>query len=372
MKMNDNKNKREEKISSVICRIVWDWIIQIALWVSIALLILIKSNNNDNPTFLHQLSLGFFGLMYFVYLINGIFISRTFKMLLSQKTSSTLSSIIESLIEEKPELSFKVECYHFESSNLNGDIENNSIENEEREIRTTTFAEKQTFDYYCSRDVSGPLSLNSDNEIKDQYYYINLTLKTDIIFNDALTCFDYHKQKETFLNQYRWKDVHMDFIEQKYLPGCALQRIYKIQNKSPFCVIWQTYIIFLLFGLIELFKMYVKSFVIQYTYTVRKIISTKENLNHSKYDCYNPKLIINDKETAFANYIFINQNYKVKAPDENEINNAKQYECMIHSLEDITTKERENEYDVSTFRQNSNECKETIPDYYEKIIPDNY
>lgn len=371
--MKIQKNKKEpEKISSIICRVVWDWIIQISLWSSIALLILIKSSKKEYAPFLHQLSLGFFGLMYIIYIINGIFISRTFKMLLSQKKSSNLESVLETLVQEKPELSFKVECYHFESNNLNADLGNTTID-EQKEIRTTTFAEKEIFEYYCSRDVSGPFSLNSDNIINNKYYYINLSLKFDIIFNDALTCYDYHRQKELFSNKYRWKDVHMDFIERKYLPGCISHKLYKIQNKVPFCVIWQTYIIFLVFGLVELFKLYVKSFVIQYTYTIRKIISTRENLNDSKYEYFDPMLILSDKEISFINFIYLNPNYKVKTnKDENEINNARQYECLIHSLNDLPKKEPVNEYHVSSFRQNSVECKETISDYYEKIIPDNY
>jgi len=182
--------------------------------------------------------------------------------------------------------------------------------------------------YYSSRDISGPFLLNCDEKNINQKYYIKLELNNEITFADSFTESEYQSQKDSFIATYSFKDAHLDFSEEKFIPGLDEYNLVNIGNGEPGCINFCIFVILTILSLAEFYKCYFNSKCVYQQFTIKKIISTRYNLNEPEYGIrYQnsiPSINLINKQYYFkpSEYNYINNSYKVDLPLKEEVVNA--------------------------------------------------
>ena len=99
------------------------------------------------------------------------------------------------LFQTPPEINFHCECYHMVTrihTSVDKDGHVNTYTTTEKVV---TYREIYKLPYYSARDVSGLFYLNCERANIEKKYYIKLELKEEINFADAISLYDYEKEK---------------------------------------------------------------------------------------------------------------------------------------------------------------------------------
>ena len=381
------KNIKNVKLIHNQCKKLLDWIIQISLWIFLFFFILLSkiSNSSAIPTIFGILS--FF--IYIFYIIRNTFLSKIFKFIFYIEQSDNITNTLDKIFNEFPSLSFEINCFHFNSkfdnqelynnnNNIKKSFENsnaNKISNSELNNKIKTYNDSKKFYYYNCKDVSGEIII--ENEInKKRFYFVNLNLKFEIIFADSISFYDYETQKNNFLNKNKWRDVHTEIFEKKNIKNSFDSSLLKINNESlPIKFKWQIYLFFVFICFAEIYKIYFFNHVIEKNFIIKKLISSRNKINEEEYFELNPKIIINNVNTIQnKNYFYQNEKAKIKPIQEKELEEAKNYEKYILTLQQIKNMEiNSNKFDYSYNSQNLNDTKtqENIDVYNDELYQKN-
>jgi len=381
------KNIKNVKLIHNQCKKLLDWIIQISLWIFLFFFILLSkiSNSSAIPTIFGILS--FF--IYIFYIIRNTFLSKIFKFIFYIEQSDNITNTLDKIFNEFPSLLFEINCFHFNSkfdnqelynnnNNIKKSFENsnaNKISNSELNNKIKTYNDSKKFYYYNCKDVSGEIII--ENEInKKRFYFVNLNLKFEIIFADSISFYDYETQKNNFLNKNKWRDVHTEIFEKKNIKNSFDSSLLKINNESlPIKFKWQIYLFFVFICLAEIYKIFFFNHVIEKNFIIKKLISSRNKINEEEYFELNPKIIINNVNTIQnKNYFYQNEKAKIKPIQEKELEEAKNYEKYILTLQQIKNMEiNSNKFDYSYNSQNLNDTKtqENIDIYNDELYHKN-
>ena len=282
-------------------------------------------------------------IMIIVYVLYFLFeiCSRTSKFLRNKTDHNQIKSTIEVLIQTPPVIEFYCECYHygyrratFHPPKRRGGRGHRS-HHHHRKRKIVTYSETASFPYYSARDVSGLFELN--NSRKDAVY-IKLELIPEINFADELSYMDYDIFRTDFYNINRPRDVYMDYSEKRDVPGLIPQNLVKISDDEPCGVNFCMFVFFTLICLSEIYKCYIDSFCIEQNFKIRKLISTRYDLNQDQYQYFIPSINVPNQQYAFkpTNYNYINKDFKVKKPTKKEIKNSTKYKDKIPKYECVS------------------------------------
>ena len=307
------------------CYITGCWIAQIACWASLVASLIIYIGNKDNIGIF-----GLFGFCYIVYLILE-FCSPTSRYLCNKSSDKGMYEKMGINFQTPPEIRFHCECYHYVTRHhyrTNKDGKREHYTTREKEV---TYRETYNLPYYSERDVSGLFYLNCEKAYVEKKHYIKLELKEEINFADAISYYDYERAKRHFWRRNRFRDVHFDFREERVIPGMEHHNLVKLLPTEP-CMV--NYCFFLLFTLLtgaEFFRIYVDSFCVYQKFKVRKIVSTRYDLNIDRYLAFVPQLnlITNQYQYEQNYYNYKNDSYDVQLPTEEELQQAQQYQNKI-------------------------------------------
>jgi hypothetical protein len=307
------------------CYITGCWIAQIACWASLVASLIIYIGNKDNIGIF-----GLFGFCYIVYLILE-FCSPTSRYLCNKSSDKGMYEKMGINFQTPPEIRFHCECYHYVTRHhyrTNKDGKREHYTTREKEV---TYRETYNLPYYSERDVSGLFYLNCEKAYVEKKHYIKLELKEEINFADAISYYDYERAKGHFWRRNRFRDVHFDFREERVIPGMEHHNLVKLLPTEP-CMV--NYCFFLLFTLLtgaEFFRIYVDSFCVYQKFKVRKIVSTRYDLNMDRYLAFVPQLnlITNQYQYEQNYYNYKNDSYDVQLHTEEELQQAQQYQNKI-------------------------------------------
>ena len=146
---------------------------------------------------------------------------------------------------------------------------------------------------------------------------------------------DYEYYKREFWMRNRFRDVYMDFKETRKIPGLNYLNLVNIGNENPCTVNFFLYFLFTILTLSQFYKSYVNSFCITQNFKIRKIISTRYDLNQEiyteKYSQLNPSLNLISQQYNYKSddYNYLNKDINVDYPTKEELEKAKQYENKI-------------------------------------------
>jgi hypothetical protein len=212
-----------------------------------------------------------------------------------------------------------------------------------------TYSESYSLPYYSARDVSGLFYINCDEAYIKKKLYIKLELKEEINFADEISYMDYEYYKEQFWMRNRFRDVYMDFNETRKVPGLVHHNLIKISQKDPWFVNFGFFMIFTLLTICEFYKLYINTLFVYQQFKIRKIISTRYDLNdpsnEEKYAQLNPQLNLIREQYKYdpQSYNYINKESQLDLPTQEELEMAYKYRDKIPdykiSLGDEQTKE---------------------------------
>lgn len=208
------------------------------------------------------------------------------------------------IFKAAPQIIFRGEAYHTET-HYETYYDKGRRKSRMKTRKVVTHKASANFTYYSFRDVSGSFVIACDETKIDSKYYIMLELEEEFNFADAISYSDYERMKAKFIAQNN-TDKHFDFSEERKIPGLEHYNLVNLKAAEPFFVgvFWFVLLDFLC--LAEFYKLYVRSKCVYQKFKVRKIISTRYDLNkpeivkENKYDLLQPKLNLIKEEYTFA------------------------------------------------------------------------
>ena len=200
------------------------------------------------------------------------------------------------------------------------------------EANSGWFNDKKVFQYYSMRDVSGPFFLNCDVNTLRRKQYIKLEINEEINFADAISFKDYIDMGQ----QIRNKSQTSFYSEKIYIPGIVRYSLVELnQNSCHYGESIWIFILLMIIPLVEIYKLYIDYVSIYKEFKIRKIISTRYNLNQTIYQKLIPKITLLSDTFEFEpnQYNYKNTKLKVKNPTDDELEAAKPYENYIPNYE---------------------------------------
>ena len=308
---------------SVVC-----WVFQILVWAMLIYMIvaIVAGLNLIGPCTA-------FGICYLTYIILE-FCSSVAKYLCNKTSEGGIYQKMGSYYRSYPVFQFYCECYHYEKRTrrvkrkVNGKIR---YRTETRTVKVTTHRESYDFPYYSERDVSGLFYLDCDRAFITRRRFIQLDILTEINFADPISCMDYEIAKDNFWRRNRFRDVRFYFNESRYIPGLVRENLVTLGNSGPCCVNFFFYFMFTLITFAELYKCCYNSMCIDQTYRIRKLVSTRYDLNQPVYVDFIPHidLITQQYNYDICDYNYLNNDFKVKLPTKDELERANKYKHKV-------------------------------------------
>ncbi len=319
------KTRSGDCATSFLC-----WFFQLGVWGLIGLSI--YKYETYSPDFKNYCyALGFF---YFMYLVLE-FCSSTSKYLCNKKTDLGMYENMGKIFKTQPQIRFSCECYHYETVHYTERDKNGHVHHRTRREKRITHTDSMLVPYYSSRDVSGLFYLNCEKAHIQGKAYIKLELEEEINFADAISYSDYLSYKENFWRRNRFYDVHMDFHEKRSIPGLVHHNLIKMSAYDPCSVNFFWYFLFTLITLCQFYKLYVASFCVYQNFRIRKIISTRYDLNQptyvQRYVALVPQINLITQQYTYepSYYNYLNTGFNVKVPTEEELERAKKYQKFV-------------------------------------------
>ena len=292
---------------------------QILVWAFIIYTII-------NPDFVPVLIIA-----YVLYVIIEL-CSHTGHFLLNKKSTNSIYHKLKELFSSPPVLQLSVSCYHLENRIIERKTEEGKIIKEEKLERIETYRERRDFPFYSFRDISGLFKVDLNNEVFRNKNYIKLTLDTMISFADSISYYDYQIYKSNFINENRNKDEKIDFSENFYITNLSKNNLIKIKEEEPFYINYFFFFLCTIFTMALPYEIMLDNVSIEGNYQIKKIISTRYNLNAYEYDgMYGysiPSIKLGNDTYNFNtdDYGYYNQNADINLPTLEEIENSKKYE----------------------------------------------
>ena len=301
------------------------WIFQVLSWASLGVSVFFLCTKKGSPAIFAS-----FGVFYIVYIILE-FCSVTAKYLCNKSSNQGMYEKMGVHFMTPPLINFHCECYHYETVTTTTTDSEGNTHTSTTTTRVTTYRETYSMPYYSSRDVSGLFLLNCDKAIAQSKYYIKLELVEEINFADAISVYDYEREKAAFWRRNRFRDAHFDFRESRTIPRMKHHNLVRLHNKESCMVNFFWFFLFILLTFGEFYKLYFDSCCIFQRFKVRKLVSTRYDLNQPVYQVLVPQIDLISQQYQYDQqyYNYKNDNYDVQLPTEEELAAASQYQNRV-------------------------------------------
>ena len=305
------------------------WILQVLTWIFLILFLVF-----------HKLYLmGIFFAAYLLYILFE-FLSPTAKFLFTKNSSLDLYQKMRGYFQMPPKIKWIINCSgfkHKEHTNHNSHY----FTSEEREL---------CMSYFSSRDISGHFQLDCDPKKIQKKAFIKLELEADINFADQATFNDYLYQKLKFYKGFADNYERCQILEEKTIPWMKKYNLVKIGNFEPKSINAFLFSIFAILTFAEFYKIYMDSFCIYQKFQIRKVISTRYDLNLDKYiqmyQAYSPSLdLIYAKFTyQLFDYYYRKKKYKLNLPPIEIVENRVEYIKKLPSEQQFPIETNRNQF----------------------------
>ena len=299
------------------CYNVFCWVFQILTWITFPIALTVSLNSGNGYHFIY------FGFIYYLYIVLE-FCSLTAKLLYYKNKKDVIYEKMGRLFQTPPKISLYCECYFSFRGNRN------------RLYKEYQHIEEYFIPYYSARDVSGLFSINEkDNGRKS---YIKLELEAEIYFADEISYYDYMFQKKNFWDANKKKSPEFNFKEYRTIPNMEHYNLVPLDDNEPCLINFFFFFIFTICMFAEIYKIIFDCYCMELKFKVRKLVSTRYDLNQPKYEKLIPKLDIYDKQYTIDNYNYLIENYTVVSPTEEDLKKAEKFKDKIPDYK-ITSEE---------------------------------
>jgi hypothetical protein len=228
-----------------------------------------------------------------------------------------------------PEIRWHLECFHYEyhkHTNVNAGA-GVGVERYTSKEKVVTHSEDLNMSYYSARDISGMFVLNCDKAFLKRKCYIKLELKAKIDFADPATARDYQYQKINFYNLNYGSDEYCSIKEERVIPDMEQYNLVKLVNDEPKSINFGLFFLFTMLTFVEFYKIYINSLCVYQKFDIKKIISTRYDLNLDQYvqmyQAFIPSVNLINVQYNYqpADYTYLNQDYNLNLPSQEEVEN---------------------------------------------------
>ena len=296
---------------------VFCWVFQILTWITFPIALATTLHSGTGYHFIY------FGFIYYLYIVLE-FCSLTAKLLYYKSKKDVINEKMGRLFQTPPKISLYCECFFSYRGNRN------------RLYKEYQHIEEYFIPYYSARDVSGLFFINEKNN--GRYSYIKLELEAEIYFADEISYYDYMFQKKNFCNANKKKSKEFYFKEYRTIPNMEHYNLVALDENEPCLINFFFFFIFTICMFGEIYKIIFDCYCMELKFKVRKLVSTRYELNQPKYQKLNPKLDIYDKQYTMDNYNFLINNYRVVSPTEEDLRKAQKFKDKIPDYK-ITSEE---------------------------------
>ena len=271
-----------------------------------------------------------FVIIYVVYLIIE-FCSTTCSYLMHKSSNEAIYDRMQRIFSTHPEIIFHCECFHYQYRRTQ--------DGRHYKERDTTYREDYSMPYYSSRDVSGLFLLNCDKEVVKNKSFIQLELWKEINFADNISYMDYEATRSDFYMRNRPRDYYMDYNEKRIIPNFTEYNLVSIGNQDSGLINIGIFVLATLLTCAELYKCFIDKKCVPQRFTVRKIISTRYDLNgpeyNARYQSFMPALDLQNQQYTYQpqEYNYLNNDYNPDLPTQEELERAGQYGDKIPNYE---------------------------------------
>ena len=294
------------------------WILQTGTWLFLILFLV-----------LHKTALlVIFILVYLLYVLIE-FCSPTSSYLCNKSSHDGMYEKMREYFHTPPEIRWHLECFHYEyhkHTNVNAGA-GVGVERYTSKEKVVTHSEDLNMSYYSARDISGMFVLNCDKAFLKRKCYIKLELKAKIDFADPATARDYQYQKINFYNLNYGSDEYCSIKEERVIPDMEQYNLVKLVNDEPKSINFGLFFLFTMLTFVEFYKIYINSLCVYQKFDIKKIISTRYDLNLDQYvqmyQAFIPSVNLINVQYNYqpADYTYLNQDYNLNLPSQEEVEN---------------------------------------------------
>ena len=301
------------------CFKVFCWILQLGSWATLILAIIQLKNDK-------YIYFAYFGIVYLFYLIME-FCSNTFKYIKHKSSEEGIYEIMGKIFQTPPKIKLYCECYHTKYYRKS----HKSTSSSQSYRKVVTHTESYDIPYYSARDVSGLFSLDSKKENLKKKHLLRLELEEEISFADEISYYDYMIQKGNFWRTNKDRIEKFYFKEYRTIPNMEHHYLINLDNDEPCFVNLIVFIIFIILMLGEIYKIIFNSYCLYIKFKVRKLVSTRNDLNQPKYQTLIPHLDIYDQQFTYADnyYNYLDVTNVAILPTEEELKVAQKFKNKI-------------------------------------------
>ena len=306
------------------------WFLQVVDWILLSALIIIIILR---PEFIKKISIAF-GIIHFIYILVELF-SPTGKYLCHKSSGEGMHENMRRFFKTIPKIIFHCKCYHNEIKYYTTTDKFGIVHQHHKTVKVVTYEEDYEMPYYSERDVSGLFYLNCDEAIAKKKAYIKLKLKEEINFADAISIMDYQNEIDKFYARNRYKDEYFDFQEKRKIPDLVHHNLIRLGKNDPILSKYFFFLLSTLLTLSELYKLYFDYLCIFQRFTVRKLISTRYDLNQpvyqAKYEHLNPQIKLINQTFNYQpqDYNYLNNKYTINLPTKEDLERAQKYQDKV-------------------------------------------
>ena len=294
------------------------WILQTGTWLFLILFLV-----------LHKTALlVIFILVYLLYLLIE-FCSPTSSYLCNKSSHDGMYEKMREYFHTPPEIRWHLECFHYENHEHTKVSAGTGVgvEHYTSKEKVVTHSEDLNMSYYSARDISGMFVLNCDKAFLKRKCYIKLELKAKIDFADPATARDYQYQKINFYNLNYGSDEYCSIKEERVIPDMEQYNLVKLVNDEPKSINFGLFFLFTMLTFVEFYKIYINSLCVYQKFDIKKIISTRYDLNLDQYvqmyQAFIPSVNLINVQYNYqpADYTYLNQDYNLNLPSQEEVEN---------------------------------------------------
>lgn len=319
------------------------WITNVIIW-GVFIYLIYLAVTDKKIEFTVYIILGFAYVMHFIFMFNG----EVFSYVCHISQGNAIYTKMGELFKTAPIIEFTSESYHYSyythraspprkgghrtgGGHRAGGVHHGHTRT--TRTRVVTYRDRYSLPYCSTRDVSGLFLLDTQNAGTKNF--IQLELKKCIDFADSISYSDYIKAKNEFWQRNRYRDLYMEYHENRDIPGFNEHELVQLRDGCNCCLGGFFYIFWTILSLGKIYECYVNSLCHTQSYKIRKLISTRYNLLQPKYvEQYMPltpaiKLPDTDYTYNPEDVGCAFNSADINPPSESELQQAEMYESYV-------------------------------------------
>lgn len=299
---------------SCCCYKVLLWLFTVLSWGAIAFIVTVHTLGF--PPMVRIASIATLSVTMLTYYILAL-CSDNFRYIRHRTDAGKIYTEMAQLLSTPPRVVMHIACYHNETRTSHSHSKHGT-QSHSHTVRVYTHSASQGFAYRSWRDISGTFRLDlSAFDKGERIAYVKLHLTPEVTFSNDGSGEDFAVARSQFVAVNR-RDVHQSYTEQLTVDGLRDNIMVQISDSTPCCIRPALFLFWCTLTLYPLYMLYVDSYCSEQSFSVRKVVSTRRDLNagpvQQQLSYYDPRILARKQTVVFAPRVRHSTVYFVPAP----------------------------------------------------------